>query len=166
MAEVIEKDGVVYVNGIAMPDYHGTANEDNENEKQLSKHWTVSVTVDSFKFDIYIFAGFKFDGASIPRVLWRLCGHPFTCPREAAALAHDWLYASHAVDRETADKIYRELQKVLGINIISRNVEYWTLRVFGGFAWKSKSTAEIHDANYFGNMDYHFVGTNKKEIEA
>lgn len=164
MAEVIEKDGVVYVNGIAMPDYHGTGNEDNENEKEVSKNWRVEIKVDNFVYIIDVFAGFKWDGASIPRALWRLCGHPFTCPREAAALAHDWLYASHAVDRETADKIYRELQKVLGINIISRNIEYYTLRWFGGFAWRAKSVTEIHDANYFGNMDYHFVGT--KEIKA
>lgn len=166
MAEVIEKDGIVYVNGIAMPDYHGTGNPDNKNEKELSKHWSVCIEVDHFNYKIDISAGFKWDGASIPRALWRLCGHPFTCPREAAALAHDWLYASHAVDQETADKIYRELQKKLGINIISRNVEYYTLRLFGGWAWKAKSALEIHNANYIGTLEYHFVGTNKKELEA
>lgn len=125
------------VNGIKMPDYHGTGNPDNENEHELSKRWRVTVSVDGVKYRITIDKGFIFDGASIPRALWRLCGHPFTCPRVAAALAHDWLYASHAVKRETADKIYRELQKVLGINIISRNVEYYTLRAFGGFAWEA-----------------------------
>lgn len=151
------------VNGITMPDYHGTANPKNKNEHELSKRWEVSISIDGFKYVISIGAGFKFDGASIPRALWRLCGHPFTCPRVAAALAHDWLYASHAVDRETADKIYRELQKQLGINIISRNVEYYTLRIFGGFAWKAKSVYEIHDANYLGNLYYFYISTNKEQ---
>lgn len=156
MAEVIEKDGVVYVNGIAMPDYHGTGNEDNENEKEVSKEWSVAVCLDGFIYEINIRAGFKWDGASIPRALWRLCGHPFTCPREAAALAHDWLYASHAVDRETADKIYRELQKILGINIISRNVEYYTLRIFGGVAWRSHNNT-TEDALTYGEIDYYYT---------
>lgn len=149
MAEVIEKDGVVYVNGIAMPDYHGTCNQDNRNEHQTSKDWSVSVAVEGTLYHIYIKEGFKFDGASIPRALWRVCGHPFTCPRVAAALAHDWLYASHAVDRETADEIYRELQKILGIGFFSRNTEYYTLRFFGGAAWKSHDDS-THIANQFG----------------
>lgn len=148
------------VNGIVMPDYHGTCNKDNWNEHQTSKDWSVSVAVEGTLYHIYIKEGFKFDGASIPRALWRVCGHPFTCPRVAAALAHDWLYASHAVDRETADKIYHELQKVLGINIISRNVEYWTLCVFGGAAWKEKSMTEIHDARYIGTV---YIEANKEQ---
>lgn len=137
------------VNGIVMPDYHGTGNIDNWNEHQTSKDWSVSVAVDGTLYHIYIKAGFIFDGASIPRALWRLCGHPFTCPRVAAALAHDWLYASHAVDRELSDKIYRELQKVLGIGFFSRNTEYYTLRLFGGAAWKSHDDS-THIANQFG----------------
>ena len=142
------------VNGIIMPDYHGTGNKDNWNEHQTSKDWSVSVAVEGTLYHIYIKAGFIFDGASIPRALWRLCGHPFTCPRVAAALAHDWLYASHSINREMADKIYRELQKVLGIGWWSRNTEYWTLRIFGDAAWEEKTATQIHDANYIGRLSY------------
>ena len=144
------------VNGIVMPDYHSTGNPKNKNEHEISKRWRVEVVVDGFKYAISIKAGFLFDGASIPRALWRVCGHPFTSPRVAAALAHDWLYASHVVDRETADKIYRELQKVLGIGCFSRNTEYYTLRLFGGAAWRSHNDT-IDVARVFGEINYSFI---------
>ena len=145
------------VNGIVMPDYHGTGNQYNWNEHQTSKDWSVTVSVGGYTYRIFINSGFIFDGASIPRALWRLCGHPFTCPRVAAALAHDWLYASHVVDRETADKIYRELQKVLGIGFFSRNTEYYTLRLFGGAAWNEKTATQINDANYLGRIEVYEI---------
>ena len=69
-------------------------------------------------------AGFRFDGASIPRILWRVCGHPLEAPRIAAALAHDWIYASKMVSRADADLIYRTICAWVGISAFCRN-EIW-----------------------------------------
>ena len=80
-------------------------------------------------------AGFRFDGASIPRALWRVCGHPLEAPRIAAALAHDWIYAAKCISRADADLIYRTVCAWVGISAFSRNVEYAALRMCGWVAW-------------------------------
>lgn len=41
--------------------------------------------------------GFRFDGASIPRVLWSLIGSPFEPDLMTAACVHDW-YCEHTED--------------------------------------------------------------------
>jgi hypothetical protein len=89
-------------------------------------------------------AGFVFDGASIPRALWRLCGHPLEAPRIAAALAHDWLYAAKEAERADADAIYKTICQWVGISSFCRNVEYMALRLFGWSAWNGH-TAEDRD---------------------
>jgi hypothetical protein len=35
--------------------------------------------------------GFRYDGASIPRLFWRIIGSPFTGDYRRAAVIHDWL---------------------------------------------------------------------------
>ena len=48
-------------------------------------------------FEFTVPAGTRTDGASIPRFLWRVCGHPLQAPRVYAATLHDWLY-EHGAD--------------------------------------------------------------------
>ena len=98
-------------------------------------------------------AGFTFDGASIPRALWRVCGHPLEAPRIAAALAHDWLYASKAMTRADADMIYRTICEWVGIGAFSRNVEYGALRLCGWKAWKEHMEADKNFALAHGVLE-------------
>lgn len=93
-------------------------------------------------FYIEVKAGFVFDGASIPRALWRLCGHPLEAPRIAAALAHDWIYAAMACDRADADAIYREICRLVGIAWVCRTTEYKVVRWFGWIAWRGHTMDE------------------------
>lgn len=128
--------------GVAMPVYQGVLG----NTHVLAVDWSVEGDLpDGRHFRITVRKGFVFDGASIPRFLWRVCGHPFEVPRVAAALAHDWLNHSHTVDRETADMIYREICRMVGIGWLSRTVEYRTLRLFGDAAWHSH---DVDDQNF------------------
>lgn len=125
--------------GVKMPVYQGF---DETGRHCVVAHFAVDGILDDGRvFEIVVKPGFLFDGASIPRALWRLCGHPMEVPRVAAALAHDWLYSAHVCDRKIADQIYRVLCKKLGISGFAAGTEYYTLRLFGGSAWKS------HDAN-------------------
>lgn len=102
----------------------------------LQTDWRVEgMLPDGRIFYIEVKAGFVFDGASIPRALWRLCGHPLEAPRIAAALAHDWIYAARGCARGDADAIYREICRLVGISAICRNVEYAALRLCGWVAW-------------------------------
>lgn len=121
--------------GIVMPIYQGFDKDGRHIVRELFQ--VDGVLEDGRVFEIMVAAGFIFDGASIPRALWRLCGHPMSVPRVAAALAHDWLYSAHVCDRAVADEIYRVLCKRVGISGFCAGTEYYTLRHFGGSAWKS-----------------------------
>lgn len=110
-------------------------------------------------------AGFVFDGASIPRALWRVCGHPLEAPRIAAALAHDWIYASKAVPRADADLIYRTICAWVGINAFCRNVEYGALRVCGWVAWNGHTVGDRVFAQAHGAIELGDTNTKEKTNE-
>ncbi len=59
-----------------------------EKDSVLQEDWMVEVC--GYRFVVP--AGTSTDGASIPRFLWRVCGHPLESPRLYAALLHDWIY--------------------------------------------------------------------------
>lgn len=133
-----------------MPSNRGSVKSGNVT---LLEHWTVKGRLDNGRvFVISIKPGFEFDGASIPRWLWRVCGHPMECPRLAAALAHDWLYRSHVCKREVADLIYRAICKNLGIHPVAYNTEYRVLRIFGRSAWNGWSLDDQTAARKMGRL--------------
>ncbi len=59
-----------------------------EKDSVLQEDWMVEVC--GYRFVVP--AGTSTDGASIPRFLWRVCGHPLESPRLYAAMLHDWIY--------------------------------------------------------------------------
>ena len=136
--------------GIEMPVYQGYDSDDRHITRALFQ--VDGVLGDGRVFEIMVAEGFIFDGASIPRALWRLCGHPMSVPRVAAALAHDWLYAAHVCDRAVADEIYRILCKRVGISGFCAGTEYYTLRLFGGSAWKSHGEEDQNAARKCGML--------------
>lgn len=114
-----------------------------EKEAVLMEPWSL-YRVEEF-FDIVIPAGTTTDGASIPRLLWRVCGHPLQAPRVYAALAHDWLYRNAwrlGITRKEADRIYRALLRHFGIGAFAAGVEYYALRAFGGRHFVEKAPEE------------------------
>jgi hypothetical protein len=103
-----------------------------ETEAVLMDDWHIDRVCD-LRFDID--AGTTTDGASIPRFLWRVCGHPLEAPRVYAALLHDWLYAvgwQMGISRKKADEIYRALLRHFGVSAWIAATEYYALRLCGG----------------------------------
>lgn len=97
------------------------------------------VLVDGMMFTVP--AGFKTDGASIPRFLWRLCGHPLETRRFPIAVLHDWLYeVDQGLTRQQVDEIYRDGLVSLGFSKFAANTEYYALRLFGGSRWMTSTT--------------------------
>ena len=135
--------------GVEMPIYQGVYG----NTHVLAADWSIEIDVAGLRARITVRKGFVFDGASVPRALWWLCGNPFEVPRVAASLAHDWLYAAHVTDRETADKIFREICRMVGVNYFRRNVEYLALRPFGDKAWYSHGPVDVTFARSHGSME-------------
>lgn len=104
-----------------------------EKEAVLMEPWSLYRVEDYF--DIVIPAGTTTDGASIPRLLWRVCGHPLQAPRVYAALLHDWLYRNGwhiGISRKEADKCYYALLRHFGVSGWIAGTEYYALRLFGG----------------------------------
>ncbi len=75
--------------------------------------------------------GFVTDGASVPRLLWRVCGHPMEAPAVAAAVMHDWDYAAGKVPRDDADRRFRENLALCGVGFARRWLFWLAVRLFG-----------------------------------
>ena len=95
-----------------------------------------------YNITITVPSGFVTDGASVPRVFWSLL--PQWGKYSRAAVIHDFLLdqisptvsdTSYRYQRKLADKIFLEAMKVSKVNIATRNILYYSARIFG--IWKS-----------------------------
>lgn len=76
-------------------------------------------------------SGFRFDGASIPRICWTILGlHPWHPRVRRAALYHDYMYSRG--HKTIADKGFKSLLKEDGCNTFQYMACYWAVRLFGG----------------------------------
>jgi len=87
--------------------------------------------------------GFVTDGASIPRMLWRIVGHPFMGKVLPAALVHDGLYQTEALPRAECDAIFRELLLANGVNKVKAWSMWVGVRIGGGLVWQSHDLSDI-----------------------
>ena len=87
---------------------------------------------------------FVSDGCSMPRLFWRLIGHPFDTRYLREAILHDWLYRYQPCGRKAADLIFRAAL-VGRIGPLRRWAIYWGLRIGGWLAWRRnrKRLAEL-----------------------
>jgi hypothetical protein len=101
---------------------------------------------------VYIRAGMRTDGASIPRIAWRLVGHPFQIPLLGPALGHDALYAAELVSREEADRWFLEAMRRAGIGWVKRNTIWLAVRAGGGVSWRKHTLRSVARARYFAYL--------------
>lgn len=88
--------------------------------------------------------GFESDGASVPRLLWRLvspCVHQCTI---RAAIAHDFLYRTtpEGWTRKDADQFFRDICKRDGLTDLQAELAYVGLRLFGWSSWQGKKNQQ------------------------
>ena len=145
------RNGITYYGEIPMPQVTPAA---VKGTWRLLESYHVEISVDGEMYSFWIKTGFEFDGASIPRALWRLCGHPLEAPRIAAALIHDWLYRAQLTDRGTADDIFNALCKEVGMPWWRTGPEWAALHLFGWAAWNAnREWPCIVDARDLGVMN-------------
>jgi hypothetical protein len=145
-------NGITYYGDVPMPQVTAAA---AKSVWRLIEPYHVKIGLsDGNVYSFWIKAGFEFDGASIPRALWRLCGHPMEAPRIAAALVHDWLYRAQLTDRGTADDIFNALCKEVGMPWWRTGPEWAALRAFGWAAWYgNRKGKKIVEARELGVME-------------
>lgn len=79
------------------------------------------------------------DFASVPRL--PLSYLFFGDIAHAAAVLHDYLYATGLVDKPLADRIFLEAMQVSGIAAWRRYPMYWGVSLFGGLFYKPTRSA-------------------------
>lgn len=88
--------------------------------------------VDQVTHCISVPTGYRFDGASIPRLLWSLIGSPFEPDLMVAACVHDW-YCEHTANsyqsRVIGDAVFFYLLAKAGVPRWRRVVMYLGVRL-------------------------------------
>jgi len=109
-------------------------------------------------YRIIVPKGFRYDGASIPRIFWTPLGLSKDGLHRAAATVHDFIYGKSGdmksslfmartttghwmsypgkFTRKQADNIFYHTMLEAGVNRTRANIVYWAVRAFGGGAWK------------------------------
>ena len=99
------------------------------------------------KGDLHVaWKGMIFDGASIPRLFWRLIGSPFTGKYRVAAIIHDaeckqvWHLAADLfrLAREQIDATFLEMMAHLGVSKYKRWAMYRAVRAASRAVWLKK----------------------------
>ena len=75
------------------------------------------------------------DGASIPRFLWPVLGHPRETDIGQAAALHDFLYRVGSVTREEADDMLCQGMAALGASKVKRSNVWAGVRAGGWMPW-------------------------------
>ena len=91
--------------------------------------------------------GFRFDGASVPRLFWTLV----VAPAEiiGSALIHDACYDAEIVSRKAADQLLRETMFLEGCSDYQQIMVYWAVRLFGWIYWRRHTPDSIAAARDF-----------------
>ena len=100
------------------------------NTRKWKTNKEVTYTTDSGEL-ILVPAGFVTDGASIPRALWWIVGHPYMGNYARAALVKDYLYVTAKLTKKEADLIFLDIMTIDGVKKWRRKVMYQAVKWFG-----------------------------------
>lgn len=94
-------------------------------------------------FTIKVPALLIIDGASIPRLLWRIIGHPLFSRFWIAFVIHDYLYGNTALteqelrmSRGEVEKLFYDLLRDQGVSWLKAKAMYNAVRLAGGFFFR------------------------------
>ena len=104
----------------------------------LAQRFYFPVTVCGWKVTVLVMPGFRTDGASIPRLLWRVLGHPFEADTIGAAVRHDYAYQTGRVPRKDADAAFYDNLRADGVGAVKARLFYFGVRMFGGRHYNNK----------------------------
>lgn len=101
---------------------------------------------------ITVYPGAVTDGASVPRVFWRIVP-PLADNHVAAAMIHDQLYCTRGYEgkfsRARCDEIFHEALLTCGVSRWKAKIMHWAVRLGGGSGWARHTAGEVQE-----QMDY------------
>ena len=103
---------------------------------------------------VHVKPGFKTDGASIPRFLWRVFGSPYDPDIFPAAIGHDALYRGEIVPRKDADRAFLRMMEKSGVPEKKRRLIYRGVRWFGWITWLGHTDASVKEARRYIELDF------------
>ena len=112
----------------------------------LTQDFYFPATVGGWDVVVHVMPGFRTDGASIPRLLWRVFGSPYDPDIFPAAIAHDALYRGEIVPREDADCNFLVMMAVSGVPKIKRRLVWLGVRLFGWITWLRHTPEGVAEA--------------------
>lgn len=102
---------------------------------ELVEEFSYHVGIKSSPEIITVPKGFITDFASIPRLFWRVIGHPAEKYGKAAVI-HDYLYSEQQTyTRKRSDEIFYEAMEVLKVPFWKRWAMYHSVRTWGWIPW-------------------------------
>ena len=84
---------------------------------------------------------FDSDGASVPRLFWRVVFPPTDAKAVTAGICHDYIYRTQPQGwtRKDADRMFLALLIEFGVPLFSAWMAYLAVRWFGGAAWEESA---------------------------
>lgn len=98
---------------------------------------------------LIILEGFKYNGASIPRLLWFLTGHPLSAQNLPGATEHDADYAAQYFSRKEADHRLRDAWIHAGKNKYLAYLMWAFVRLVGWIIWIQVTPEQIRKARQY-----------------
>jgi hypothetical protein len=107
----------------------------------IQNQWVVLRQADSdgvARMSLWVFEGYSWDGATIPRCLWWLFGKPLSPEFRLASLWHDRLceLSECIEDRIIADAVFLRLLKDAGVKKWRRVAMWLGVRFYATFIWR------------------------------
>lgn len=98
--------------------------------------------------------GFRTDGASIPRFLWRVFGSPYDPDIFPSAIGHDGLYRGEVVPRKDADIAFLKMMEKSGVPEKKRRLIYRGVRWFGWITWLGHTDESVAEARRYIELNF------------
>ena len=103
---------------------------------------------------VHVKPGFRTDGASIPRILWRVFGSPYDPDIFPSAIAHDALYRGEIVERKDADAAFLRMMEESGVPEKKRRLVYRGVRWFGWITWLGHTDESVAEARRYIELNF------------
>lgn len=160
------KEQILNIIIVPVPDIHVRVIDDSDTEPtkkskikypfELKELITVTIITNIRKFSFNIYKGYTWNGADVPRFLWRLIGSRTSNEFLVASMLHDFLlefkgflikevlHNAISIDeyRRLTSLIFREKLKAQGTNTIKANIMSWCVDVYQHYGnkrgWKIK----------------------------